>query len=87
MKRLKAILSASGLVVLALSLPSWAQLTRSLPTQTVTVSVSRSWGALPDDIGRHLARPHRPLSNASQKRGSLLCNFPNFCIVVEKPTV
>ena len=38
MKRLKAILSASGLVVLALSLPSWAQLTRTLPTQTVTLS-------------------------------------------------
>ena len=38
MKRLKAILSASGLVVLTLSLPSWAQLTRTLPTQTVTVS-------------------------------------------------
>ena len=38
MKRLKAILSASGLVVLALALPSWAQLTRTLPTQTVTVS-------------------------------------------------
>ena len=38
MKRLKAILGASGLVVLALSLPSWAQLTRTLPTQTVTLS-------------------------------------------------
>src|SRR6516162_3558779 len=38
MKRLKAILSVSGLVVLALSLPSWAQLTRTLPTQTVTLS-------------------------------------------------
>ena len=38
MKRLRAILSASGLVVLALALPSWAQLTRTLPTQTVTVS-------------------------------------------------
>ena len=37
MKRLKAILSASGLVLLALSLPSWAQ-TRTLPTQTVTLS-------------------------------------------------
>ena len=38
MKRLKAILSASGLVLLAVSLPSWAQLTRTLPTQTVTLS-------------------------------------------------
>ena len=37
MKRLKAILSAAGLVLLALSLPSWAQ-TRTLPTQTVTLS-------------------------------------------------
>jgi len=37
-KRLKAILGVSGLVVLALSLPSWAQLTRTLPTQTVTLS-------------------------------------------------
>src|SRR6516162_7188922 len=36
MKRVTAILSASGLV-LALSLPSWAQ-TRTLPTQTVNVS-------------------------------------------------
>src|SRR6516164_3984936 len=41
MKRLKAILSASGLVVLALALPSWARLTRTLPTQTVTV-----WGTV-----------------------------------------
>jgi hypothetical protein len=37
MKRVTAILSASGLV-LALSLPSWAQLTRTLPTQTVSIS-------------------------------------------------
>ena len=37
MKRLKAILSAAGLVLLALSLPSWAQ-TRTLPTHTVTLS-------------------------------------------------
>jgi hypothetical protein len=37
MKRVNAILSASALL-LALSLPSWAQLTRTLPTQTVTVS-------------------------------------------------
>ena len=37
MKRLNAILSASGLMILALSLPSWAQ-TRTLPTQTVTLS-------------------------------------------------
>src|SRR6516225_7811422 len=37
MKRLKAILSGAGLVVLALSMPSWAQ-TRTLPTQTVTLS-------------------------------------------------
>jgi hypothetical protein len=36
MKRLTVILGASGLV-LALSLPSWAQ-TRTLPTQTVTLS-------------------------------------------------
>ena len=36
MKGVSAILSASGLV-LALSLPSWAQ-TRTLPTQTVTLS-------------------------------------------------
>jgi hypothetical protein len=38
MKRLKTILSMSGLMVLALTLPSWAQLTRTLPTQTVTLS-------------------------------------------------
>jgi Cu/Ag efflux protein CusF len=37
MKRVNAILSASGLI-LALSLPSWAQLTRTLPTQTVSIS-------------------------------------------------
>jgi hypothetical protein len=37
MKRIHAILSASGLV-LALSLPSWAQEVRQLPTQTVTLS-------------------------------------------------
>ena len=37
MKRVNAILSASGLV-LALSLPSWAQEVRQLPTQTVTLS-------------------------------------------------
>ena len=37
MKRLNTILSASGLLVMALSLPSWAQ-TRTLPTQTVTLS-------------------------------------------------
>ena len=37
MKRINAILSASGLLVMALSLPSWAQ-TRTLPTQTVSVS-------------------------------------------------
>jgi hypothetical protein len=37
MKRVNAILGASGLV-LALSLPSWAQLTRTLPTQTVSIS-------------------------------------------------
>ena len=36
MKRVNAILSVSGLV-LALSLPSWAQV-RTLPTQTVTLS-------------------------------------------------
>ena len=36
-KRIGNILSASGLMVLALSLPSWAQ-TRTLPTQTVTLS-------------------------------------------------
>jgi hypothetical protein len=38
MKRLNAILSAAGLVVLALSMPSWAQLTKTLPTQTATLS-------------------------------------------------
>ena len=38
MKRLTASLGGSGLVVLALSRPSWAQLTRTLPTQTVTLS-------------------------------------------------
>ena len=37
MKRINTILSASGLLVMALSLPSWAQ-TRTLPTQTVTLS-------------------------------------------------
>jgi hypothetical protein len=37
MKRLNTILSASGLLVMALSLPSWAQ-TRTLPTQTITLS-------------------------------------------------
>ena len=37
MGRLNAILSAAGSVVLALSMPSWAQ-TRTLPTQTVTLS-------------------------------------------------
>ena len=37
MNRVNAILSASALV-LALSLPSWAQETRQLPTQTVTLS-------------------------------------------------
>ena len=37
MKRVNAILIASGLV-LALSLPSWAQDVRQLPTQTVTLS-------------------------------------------------
>src|SRR5512133_4139082 len=37
MKRINAILGASGLV-LALSLPSWAQEVRQLPTQTVTLS-------------------------------------------------
>ena len=37
MKRVNAILSASGLG-LALSLPSWAQEVRQLPTQTVTLS-------------------------------------------------
>ena len=37
MNRVKAILSATGLV-LVLSLPSWAQEVRQLPTQTVTLS-------------------------------------------------
>jgi hypothetical protein len=37
MKGINAILSATGLV-LALSLPSWAQEVRQLPTQTVTLS-------------------------------------------------
>src|SRR5580704_17651292 len=37
MKRVYAILSASGLV-LALSLPGWAQEVKQLPTQTVTLS-------------------------------------------------
>ena len=37
MKRGNVILSAVGLV-LALSVHSWAQLQRTLPTQTVTVS-------------------------------------------------
>jgi hypothetical protein len=37
MNRINAIVSAAGLVVLALSMPSWAQ-TRTLPTQTVTLS-------------------------------------------------
>jgi hypothetical protein len=37
MKRINTILSASGLLVMALSMPSWAQ-TRTLPTQTVTLS-------------------------------------------------
>jgi antitoxin (DNA-binding transcriptional repressor) of toxin-antitoxin stability system len=37
MKRVNAILGASGLV-LALSLPSWAQEVRQLPTQTITLS-------------------------------------------------
>jgi len=37
MKAVNAILSAAGLLVLALSMPSWAQ-TRTLPTQTVTLS-------------------------------------------------
>ena len=37
MKGVNAILSATGLV-LALSLPSWAQEVRQLPTQTVTLS-------------------------------------------------
>jgi hypothetical protein len=38
MKGVSAILGAAGLVVLALSLPSWAQEVRQLPTQTVTLS-------------------------------------------------
>ena len=37
MKQMKAILSASALV-LALSLPGWAQVQKTLPTQTVTIS-------------------------------------------------
>jgi hypothetical protein len=37
MNRVNAILGAAGLVVLALSLPSWAQ-TRTLPKQTVTLA-------------------------------------------------
>jgi len=37
MKAVNAILSAAGLLALALSTPSWAQ-TRTLPTQTITVS-------------------------------------------------
>jgi hypothetical protein len=37
LKRVNAILGASGLV-LALSLPSWAQEVRQLPTQTITLS-------------------------------------------------
>ena len=37
MKRVNAILSACGLVI-ALSLPSWAQEVKQLPTQTVTLS-------------------------------------------------
>ena len=37
MKRVNAILSASGLV-LAHALPSWAQEVKQLPTQTVTLS-------------------------------------------------
>jgi hypothetical protein len=37
MKPLNAILSATGLV-LALSLPVWAQEVKQLPTQTVTLS-------------------------------------------------
>jgi len=44
MKPLNAILSATGLV-LALSLPSWAQEVKQLPTQTVTLSgtVNQDW--------------------------------------------
>ena len=37
MKRLNTLLSVSGLV-LALSLPGWAQEVKQLPTQTVTIS-------------------------------------------------
>ena len=37
MKAVNAILSAAGLLALALSTPSWAQ-TRTLPTQTITRS-------------------------------------------------
>ena len=37
MKRVNAILSASGLV-LALSIPGWAQEVKQLPTHTITVS-------------------------------------------------
>jgi hypothetical protein len=37
MKAVNAILSTVGLLVLALSMPSWAQ-TRTLPTQTITLS-------------------------------------------------
>src|SRR5580765_7793216 len=37
MKQVNAILIASGLV-LALSLPSWAQETKQIPTQTITLS-------------------------------------------------
>jgi hypothetical protein len=37
MKRLIAVLSATGLAA-ALSLPSWAQVQKTLPTQTVTIS-------------------------------------------------
>jgi uncharacterized OB-fold protein len=37
MNRVNAILSASGLI-LALSLPSWAQETKQIPTQTITLS-------------------------------------------------
>jgi hypothetical protein len=37
MKRVDAILSASGLI-LALALPSWAQEVKQLPTQAITLS-------------------------------------------------
>jgi len=37
MKRVNVILSAAGLAVVAVSLPSWAQV-KTLPTQTVTLS-------------------------------------------------